>query len=208
LALVACGNNNNGGKTIDAPGAPGAGPDGGGSGSGGGSGGGGGGGNGGFTLTTTAFKPGAAIPDANTCNGANTSPDLAWTNPPTGAKSFAVVLTDRTATLTHWVIYDIPATATSLPAHIDNTFQPANVTGAHQTVSVMSQQPKPVIGYFGPCPPQPPAHTYQFTVYALDVATLPGLSGTSLANDGLAEVVIHQMGSASFTGDYVTPAKP
>src|SRR5581483_8506727 len=103
------------------------------------------------------------------------------------------------------------ATATSLPAHVDNTFQPTNVTGAQQTVSVMDGTAKgttKVIGYFGPCPPQPPAHTYQFTVYALDVATLPGLSGTSLANDGLAEVVIHSMGSAFFTGDYTAPAKP
>jgi Raf kinase inhibitor-like YbhB/YbcL family protein len=198
LALVACGNNDNGNKPIDAPGQPAPGPDAAGPSKA-------------FTLTTTAFTPGGNIPDANTCNGANTSPDLAWTNPPAGTKSFAVVLTDKTATLTHWSIYDIPATATSLPAHVDNTSQPANVTGAQQTVSIMdgaATGSTKVIGYFGPCPPTPPAHTYVFTVYALDVATVPNLSETSKANEGLANITIHAIGSASFTGNYMTPAKP
>jgi len=100
------------------------------------------------------------------------------------------------------VIYDIPATATGLPAHVDNTFMPTNVTGAQQTISVMNS----VIGYFGPCPPNPPTHTYQFTIYALDIATLPGLTAQSKANEGLANVVIHSIANASFTGDYTTPA--
>jgi Raf kinase inhibitor-like YbhB/YbcL family protein len=188
LALVGCGSNNSK-PTIDAPaGQPGPGP----------------GGNE-FTLTTTAFKPGGAIPDANTCNGANTSPDLAWTNPPAGTKSFAVSLVDKSAPFTHWVIYDIAATATSLPANVDKEYMPTNVTGAKQTHSGANTQ---VIGYFGPCPPMPPAHTYQFSVYALDVATLPGVSGQSTASDGLAAIATHQIATASFTGDYLTPAKP
>jgi Raf kinase inhibitor-like YbhB/YbcL family protein len=161
-----------------------------------------------FTLTTTAFTPGGNIPDANTCNGANTSPDLTWTNPPSGTQSFAVVLTDKTATLTHWTIYNIPATAKGLPANVDHNFQSTTVAGAEQTISVMSQPPNAVTGFYGPCPPQPPVHTYVFTVYALDVATLPGLTEQSKANEGLANVVIHAIGSASFTGNYVTPPKP
>jgi Raf kinase inhibitor-like YbhB/YbcL family protein len=192
LTLAACGDDG-GGKTIDAP--LGSSPP----------------GQPAFALTTTAFKSGGDIPDANTCNGANTSPDLAWTNPPTGAKSFAVVLTDLTATLTHWTLYNIPATATSLPADVENTFQPTNVAGANQTVSIMDgtgAAGTKVVGYFGPCPPNPPVHTYQFTVYALDIAALPGLTATSKANEGLANVTIHELASASFTGNYVTPAKP
>lgn len=203
LSLVACGGDdgNNSAGPVDAPGQANPGP--------------GSGAAKTFTLTTTAFTPNGTIPADNTCHGANTSPDLAWTNPPAGAKSFAVVLTDKTATLTHWALYDIPATATGVPAHVENTFQPASVAGAQQTISVMDgSQPNTtaVIGFFGPCPPAPTPtdnglHTYVFTVYALDVATVPRLTATNKANEGLANIVIHSIGSASFTGDYTSPVK-
>ena len=111
----------------------------------------------------------------------------------------AVVLTDLSITLTHWVIYDIPATVTGLPAGVENAYAPANVTGAHQTVSVHA----PTIGYYGPCPSRPPpVHTYQFAVYALDTATLPGTSAQSTPPQVIAEVQAHRLGSGTLTGTY------
>jgi Raf kinase inhibitor-like YbhB/YbcL family protein len=149
-----------------------------------------------MSLTSTAFAEGGAIPTANTCKGANTSPALAWTGAPSGTQSFAVVLTDLSRSLIHWVIYDIPPSTTSLPAGIENAFAPSNVPGAHQTVSLHA----PTIGFYGPCPPQPPAHTYQFAVYALDVVKLPGLSGQSTPPEGVAEIQTHRLDSGTLTG--------
>lgn len=149
-----------------------------------------------LTLTSPAFTEGGAIPTVDTCQGANTSPQLAWTGAPTGTQSFAVVLIDVSITLVHWVIYDIPLTATGLPAAVDGVYAPGNVTGAHQTVSVHA----PVVGYYGPCPPS--KHTYQFAVYALDVATLPGASATTMRPEALAAILAHQIGSGTLTGTF------
>lgn len=154
-----------------------------------------------MTLTSSAFLEGGIIPSDISCKGANTSPMLSWTGAPSGTKSFAVVLTDLTISMAHWVIYDIPASVTALPAAIENTAAPANLPGAHQTVSIHA----PVVGYYGPCPQNPPAHTYQFAVYALDVAPLPGVSAQSTRPDAVAAIQAHRLATATLTGTFSPP---
>src|SRR5262249_53102340 len=123
-----------------------------------------------FALTSTALAEGASFAAANSCDGANTSPPFHWTGAPGAAQSFAIVLTDKTNSLVHWAIYDIPAAITDAPAAIENNYQPAAPAGAHQAQSIAKA---PV--YSGPCPPAGQgAHTYEFALYAVDVATLPG----------------------------------
>jgi hypothetical protein len=77
-----------------------------------------------FTLTSSDFKNNAAIPvkysfNAMGCTGENVSPALEWKNPPAGTKSFALMAHDPDAPTGsgwwHWVVYNIPADATSLP---------------------------------------------------------------------------------------------
>jgi phosphatidylethanolamine-binding protein (PEBP) family uncharacterized protein len=85
-----------------------------------------------------------------------------------------------------------------LPAGIENVSAPPSIAGAHQIVSIHS----PTVGYYGPCPPQPPPHTYQFAVYALDVATLPGVSATSTRPETTAAVQAHRLGSGTLTGSF------
>jgi Raf kinase inhibitor-like YbhB/YbcL family protein len=149
-----------------------------------------------MTLTSTAFAEGGTIPTDNSCKGANTSPVLAWTGAPSGTQGFAVVLTDQTISMAHWVIYDVSASATGLPAAIENNASPASVPGAHQIDSIHSG----TIGYYGPCPPS--AHTYQFTVYALDVATLPGVSASSSRPEAVAAIQPHRLASGTLTGNF------
>src|ERR1051325_4088571 len=79
-----------------------------------------------FTLTSPDFKAGGAIGQKNAgnimgCTGEGKSPALEWKNPPAGTKSFALMVHDPDAPtggsgFWHWVVYDIPVTATSLPA--------------------------------------------------------------------------------------------
>jgi Raf kinase inhibitor-like YbhB/YbcL family protein len=134
----------------------------------------------------------------HTCDGANTSPQLAWTNPPAGALSFAVVFTDNSNNLIHSVIYDIPPTVTELPADVEKVFEPTDVPGAKQTRSFAG-----TLGYRGPCPPS--LHTYEFALYALDIAALPNLTSNSTTMQGEAQILMHDIAVATLTGTYERP---
>jgi phosphatidylethanolamine-binding protein (PEBP) family uncharacterized protein len=117
-----------------------------------------------------------------------------------GALSYAVVLTDKSFNnLVHWVIYDVPASATGLPAAVEKTYAPTNVMGAHQTTSYQST----ARGYLGPCPPIGGGpHTYEFAVYGVDVATLPGASMTTTRPEAVALIMQHMKAKATLTGTY------
>jgi len=78
----------------------------------------------GFTLTSPTIKPGSTLSDAQVfkgfgCEGKNVSPALKWSGAPAGTKSYAVTVYDPDAPTGsgwwHWVVYNIPATATELP---------------------------------------------------------------------------------------------
>jgi len=155
--------------------------------------------NGAMSLSSPSFASCAAIPAtnaANTCapGAMNSSPPLAWSGAPSGTQSFAVVLTDLSIDLTHWVIYDIPAATTSLPAAVDNAYAPSKVAGAHQTVGLGSTR-----GYSGPCPPSP--HTYQFKVHAIKLATLPAGEDTT-SDEALSWIADNESASATLTATF------
>jgi len=149
-----------------------------------------------FTLTSTGFTEGMAIPAKYTCKGMNVSPDLTWTAGPAGTQSYAVVLTDKSNNLIHWVIWDIPAASLSLPEGVMNVANPATPAGAKQVKSYDNQ----TFGYLGPCPPN--LHTYEFAVFALDVATLPNVTTGSTRTAVKAEIVKHNPASATLTGTF------
>jgi len=78
-----------------------------------------------FTLTSSDFKDGERLPQkfagnnkANpNCLGENVSPELSWSNPPEGTKSFALMMFDPEGRppggVSHFVVYGIPASVTS-----------------------------------------------------------------------------------------------
>jgi hypothetical protein len=116
---------------------------------------------------------GGRFPAANAAQGP--SPALSWTTVPAGTQSFAILFHDpdpvvnRNAGMdvTHWLIYDIPGDATSLPAGV-----PAGAelpSGARQFPNI-TQQPS----YFGPAPPAGHGiHHYTFEIWALDTKLGP-----------------------------------
>ena len=72
-----------------------------------------------FTLSSSAFASGGAIPTRYTCDDANVSPPLAWSGAPAAAKSFALIVDDPDAPsglFRHWGDYDIPPGTRSLAA--------------------------------------------------------------------------------------------
>jgi Raf kinase inhibitor-like YbhB/YbcL family protein len=134
----------------------------------------------GFTLTSSAFANNATIPTKYTCAqdkkaGNDISPPLAWgpgTNKPL---SYAIILVDTGNGNKHWAIWDIPASTTSLPEGLGLGYNVPGVTGAHQKALGSGNQ---TLQYFGPCPGGS-THKYEFTLYAINKATLPGLSQSS-----------------------------
>jgi hypothetical protein len=151
-----------------------------------------------FTLTSTGFSEGMVIPDKYTCKvpALNHSPDLTWTTGPAGTLSYAVVLTDKSNSYVHWVIWDISVATTSLPASVENKANPAVPAGSKQAQSYNNS----TFGYLGPCPPN--KHTYEFAVFALDVATLPNVTTATNRDLVKAEILNHDLASATLTGTY------
>jgi Raf kinase inhibitor-like YbhB/YbcL family protein len=71
-----------------------------------------------LSLLSPAFPPAGPIPRLYTCDGAGHSPPLRWDGAPDGARTFALIMDDPDApggTWTHWVVYNLPAAARSLP---------------------------------------------------------------------------------------------
>ena len=117
-----------------------------------------------FNLESTAFKDGENIPQKFTCEGADVSPCLMWSNPPHGTKSLALIADDPDAPVgiwVHWVIYDLEPQLTELQEGVAKSEE---IPGTGR--QGMNDFRK--VGYGGPCPPPGKAHRYYFKLYALD----------------------------------------
>lgn len=114
-------------------------------------------------LTSEAFSDGTMIPKRFTCDGEDLSPPLSWSGLPTETRSLALICDDPDApvgTWDHWVLFNIPATATALPENV-----PAKASLDDGSVHGNNSWGRP--GYGGPCPPGG-THRYFFKLYALD----------------------------------------
>jgi phosphatidylethanolamine-binding protein (PEBP) family uncharacterized protein len=115
------------------------------------------------------------------------SPELDWTPGPPGTMSYAVTLTDLTAGLIHWAIWNIPVptgnpTKITLPAKLDTIAMLTTPPGAIQINRVNSR------GYYGPCLTGE-TDTFQFQVYAIPTASLGGtITSTDIASANMRAV--------------------
>lgn len=151
-----------------------------------------------FTVTSSAFSEGATIPTQYTCTllgGQDISPPLAWTAGPTGTQSYAVVMRDLDFGFIHWVIWDIPGSVLGLPENVAHTYQPPVPAGAKQAALNST-----LTGYAGPCSPST-VNTYEFRVYALPTASIPGLDATSTPQQAEQAVVGAALGSTALSGE-------
>jgi Raf kinase inhibitor-like YbhB/YbcL family protein len=143
-------------------------------------------------VTSPTLVAGQTVPRQHTADGENISPALQWRGAPATTRSFALVCDDPDVPIpggfVHWVVYNIPATATGVPENlpIDPAApMPAAIAG---TVQGLSGFKRPI--YRGPAPPPGTPHHYHFTVYALDVSGLPpGLTRAQLIETMQGHVV-------------------
>jgi len=150
-----------------------------------------------FTLTSTAFRDGAAIPVKHTCDGGDVSPPLAWSGAPAGTRCFALIADDPDApagSWVHWVVYNLPAAVCELPENVAKV-EALDLAGARQGRNDFRRP-----GYGGPCPPPGPAHRYFFTLYALDAPLT--LKAGAQSKDVETAMQGHVLGSAQLLGTY------
>ncbi len=117
-----------------------------------------------FAISSTSFPNGGDIPRKFTCDGADVSPELSWTDPPPGTKashSSPTILTrppEPGPTGCYSICRRLSA---SLPVGVSKIDELPG--GERQGRNDFRK-----IGYNGPCPPPDKPHRYFFKLYALD----------------------------------------
>jgi Raf kinase inhibitor-like YbhB/YbcL family protein len=118
-------------------------------------------------VTSPSFHHEGEIPTQFTCEGGDASPELRWNGVPPAAKSIALIVDDPDApdpkapkrTWVHWVLFDVPVSATGLPQGAAQGGLPAGTR--------IGKNDWGKAAWGGPCPPIG-RHRYFFKVYALD----------------------------------------
>lgn len=183
--------------------------------------GGGGGGRGGpgavqnMTLITTAWPDGGQIPARYSQAGAEISPAIQWSAPPAGTQSFVLVFHDADTVMNgstdgnlHWLVWNIPGTATSLQQAIPDGFE---VEGGIRQISISGSR------YRGPgAPASGPLHHYIMELYALDTRLdnlkvdaqgpqQPNPAAQAIRQQVMQAMLGHIRGKASYVGLFHRP---
>jgi Raf kinase inhibitor-like YbhB/YbcL family protein len=159
-----------------------------------------------LTLTTTAWPDGDPIPVKYTQAGEQVSPAINWTNVPEGTQSFVLHMRDPdvarnrgTEDQVHWLMWNIPGTATGLPEGVAKGEQ---LPDGSRQISASG----PV--YRGPgAPATGPVHHYTFELYALDTKIdLPaGSDAWDTRTKVWAAMQGHVLGKAVYVGLFRRP---
>jgi Raf kinase inhibitor-like YbhB/YbcL family protein len=150
-------------------------------------------------LESSAFTASGEIPARFTCDGADVSPPLGWSDLPAGTRSLALIIDDPDApdpaaprrVWVHWVIYNLPPDAAGLAEGASPDALPKG------TLAGLNDWKR--TRYGGPCPPIG-RHRYFHRLYALDIV-LPDLQQPDKAAL-LRALQGHVLGQAELVGTY------
>jgi len=136
-------------------------------------------------LTSAAFTDKSELPSKYTCDGGSISPPIQWEEVPSGTKSFVLIYDDPdtvSGTWDHWILYNIPATTTSIS-------EAAKALPEGTQVGLNSW---PKEGYGAPCPPHGTGtHRYIFHLYALNSSlNLPDKANRKQVSDAMKNNII------------------
>jgi Raf kinase inhibitor-like YbhB/YbcL family protein len=157
-----------------------------------------------MTLTTTAWRDGGAIPPHYAQPGRDVSPPLSWSAAPEGTQSFVLLAHDLdtpigngTDDLLHWLVWNIPASATSLPAGVP---QGGDRPDGSRQISATGPY------YRGPAAPSSgPAHHYVFELFAVDTTLdIPAVGAQPPATRAavMSAIASHIRGKAALVGTF------
>jgi len=157
-------------------------------------------------MTITGFADGSDIPLKFTQAGSQISPEITWINTPAGTVTFLLHMHDMdfsrnhtTDDQLHWLVWNIPGTATGLPEGVPKGDQLQN--GAYQ-ISASG----PV--YRGPgAPASFPRHHYAFELFALDtkIDVQPGTDPFETRAEIMKAIQGHVLEKAVYIGLFHRP---
>jgi len=161
-----------------------------------------------MTLTSPAFIDGGQMPAKHAQQGRDVSPALSWSGAPDSTQSFVLIMHDADAAigdgiddLLHWMVWNIPGTATSLAEGI-----PQGAPAGMNLRQISGTGPY----YRGPsAPASGPAHHYLFELYALDVplsVAAVGAAPPATRAAVMAAMATHIRGKGVLVGLYRRPA--
>ena len=160
-----------------------------------------------ITVTSSAFDHHGTVPDEVSAYVDNKSIDLNWSTLPAGTVQLALICDDPIVVeigmmptpFVHWVAYNIPASASGLPAGMPTDAEVAGIAGLDGMINGLNGTRRP--GYFGPRPPaNGQLHAYHFRVYALDADL--GLEAGLNKDELLAAVDGHVLATGMLMGHY------
>jgi hypothetical protein len=165
-----------------------------------------------MTLTVAGFPDGGQIPvkfsqaAEGAAPGEGTSPAITWANAPAGTQSFFLHMHDMdvarnktTDDQAHWVVWNIPATATGLPEGVPKGAQLSNGAYQHSATGLV---------YRGPgAAATGPMHHYMFELYALDTKldVQPGADAFESRANVMKAIQGHVLGKAVYGGLFKRP---
>jgi hypothetical protein len=155
-----------------------------------------------MTLVTAAWPDGGQIPTKHTQAGEEISPALSWSGVSEGAASFVLIVHDLDAAtgngtddILHWMLWNIPASVTSLPEGVPRGSQLPDGT---RQISATGPN------YRGPgAPASGPVHHYVFELFALDtMLDVPAVGGSPPQTRAavLTAMAGHVRGKAAYVG--------
>lgn len=146
-------------------------------------------------IKSTAFGEGDLIPRKYTCDGADVSPPLSWSQPPEGTKSMVLLCDDPDApmgTWVHWVLYGLSPDTLEISENIPDDKEVLG--GAKHGINDFRKY-----GYGGPCPPGG-IHRYFFKLYA--VGTEVDLDPGATKGEVLDAIKGHVLAEGQLMGRY------
>jgi len=166
-----------------------------------------------MVLTVQGFDDGGEIPvkfsqaAPGAAPGEGTSPAMSWTNVPAGTQSFVFNMRDldvarnrTTEDQAHWVVWNIPATATGMT---EGQPRGAQLPDGSFQISATGQV------YRGPgAPATGPRHHYMFEIYALDIKldVQPTADAFETRTKVFQAMQGHVLGKAVYGGLFRRPA--
>jgi Raf kinase inhibitor-like YbhB/YbcL family protein len=150
-----------------------------------------------LAVTSPAFAANGTIPLAHSAYGAGRAPALAWSHPPAGTKSLALMVEDPDAMshkpFVHWTAWNIEPALTGL----GEAALPAGVRQGRNN--------RGSAAYFGPRPPGASPHHYHFQLFALD--TMLDLPNGATRDQLLAAMKGHVLAKGDLVGMFGKPKK-